>query len=150
MRRRKVALVCLIGMALSGWHLLTRVQAQTAAGPLQTCSVVNDSTTTLVAFTGVGCVKNDGQTAFYITDIQAGASAASTVTTDVQLQLKYGTGTNCGTGTTVLWNSYNLAFQPVVQQFKTPLKVPGGKDLCWMDAVTGSKTFIVMGYLGAQ
>ena len=124
--------------------------AQTQAGPPLVCKVVNDSTATMVAFVGQGCVNNDPQTAFYITDILASASAASTVTADVQLQLKYGTGTNCATGTVVLWNSYNLAFQPVVQQFQTPLKVPGGKDLCWMDAVVGSKTFIVSGYLGPQ
>jgi hypothetical protein len=143
---------CLVGLCVV-WSLvggLRPVEAQQLGGMPQVCTVFNTSTTTLVAFVGAGCVGREAQTAFYITSITAGATVISSATTDEQLELKYGTGTNCGTGTTALWSAYNLANTSVVPTFPTPLKVPGGKDLCWMDAGTGSKTFVVAGYLGAQ
>lgn len=130
--------------------LATPTSAQQQVGQLQTCQVINTSTATLVAFVGAGCVGRETQVAFFITDIVASASVVATTTADQQLTLKYGTGTNCGTGTVVLWSAYNLAFDPVAVNLTTPLKVPGGQDLCWMHAATGSKTFIVRGYLGPQ
>ena len=136
----------LVPFLLLAWPVTVFAQA----GQTVVCRVVNTSTATLVAFTGTGCVGNDPQTAFLITDISASSSVISSTGADDALELKYGTGTNCGTGTTLLWASYSLALTPVSVQFKTPLKVPGGKDLCWMHAGTGSKTFIVSGYLGPQ
>ena len=136
----------LVPFLLLAWPVTVFAQA----GQAVTCTVINTSTTTLVAFTGTGCVGNDPQTALYITDITASSSVISSVTTDVALELKYGTGTNCGTGTTTIWTAYSLALAPIAVSFRTPLKVPGGKDLCWMHAGTGSKTFIVSGYLGPQ
>jgi len=123
--------------------------AQTPIGPPVLCTAVNVTTATLVAFTGTGCAGNPTQTSLYITDIVASSSTISSITADNYLELKAGTGTNCATGTVVLWAAYTLALTPVVQSFRTPIKVPGGFDLCWMDAVAGSKSLIVTGYLAA-
>jgi hypothetical protein len=62
--------------------------------------------------------------------------------------LKTGTGTNCGTGTVAIWAGYTLTFTTIVANFVTPIRVPANTDLCWMHAATGSKHFIVTGYLG--
>lgn len=138
-------------LALLGTLLLWPVPLlaqQGVPGPPVLCTVVNTSTTTLVAF-GDPCVSRDPQVAIYITEITASSSVISSTSADVALELKYGTGTNCGTGTTLLWAAYSLALDPIHASFRTPLKVPAGKDLCWMHAGTGSKTFIISGYQGA-
>jgi hypothetical protein len=113
-----------------------------------TCSVVNSNATILTAFTGscIGSAATVGQS-LYITDITASASAIATTSADSFLELKSGTGGTCATNTAVVWSAYNLAFAPVVATFTTPIKVGANVDLCWMDAVTGSKTFIVNGYI---
>lgn len=113
-----------------------------------TCSVVNSAATTLTALGGSCVAGNPAGTSLYITDIVASASAIATATTDQYLSLKTGTGGSCGTATATVWSSYNLAFAPVVQDFTTPIKVAAGSELCWMDAVTGSKTLFVSGYTG--
>jgi hypothetical protein len=110
------------------------------------CNAVNLSATTLTALGG-SCAAPGAGLSLYITDINASASAASTTTADQFLELKSGTGGTCGTGTAVVWASYNTAFGGAIAQFITPLKVTANNELCWMDAVTGSKTFIVSGYI---
>lgn len=111
------------------------------------CSVVNSAATTLTAFGGQCAAPTVNGQAFYITDITASASAAATATTDQYLELKSGTGTNCGTGTAVVWAAYNAATSGPAISFTTPIAVAANSDLCWMDAVTGSKTFIVQGFI---
>jgi hypothetical protein len=113
-----------------------------------TCSVVNSSATILTALGGscTTAALAAGQS-LYITDITASASAIATVTADQYLELKSGIGTVCGTNTAVIWSAYHLAFAPIVATFTTPIKVGANVDLCWMDAVVGSKTFIVNGYI---
>ena len=91
-------------LALLGTLLLWPVPLlaqQGVPGPPVLCTVVNTSTTTLVAF-GDPCVSRDPQVAIYITEITASSSVISSTSADVALELKYGTGTNCGTGTTLL------------------------------------------------
>jgi len=127
---------------------VTATQGQ--SGTRVVCTVVNNSGTSLTAFTGTGCVGRDAQTALLITSITASASVIATTTTDQQLTLKYGTGSACGTSTTTAWSAYNLAFAPLHATFNEPLRIPGGNDLCWIHAATGSKTFIVVGYLAPQ
>jgi hypothetical protein len=142
MRRLLALLVVLLGVP---------VAAQTQAS--LRCTVINTSTATLVKFVATAAcpaTPSDAQTAFFITDITASSSVIGSTTADEALELKYGTGTNCGTGTTVLWAAFNLALAPIHASFRTPLKVPGGSDLCWMHAGTGNKTFIVTGYQGPQ
>ena len=142
----RVLLACVLVLGLAS---VASAQNQ-PPGPTVVCSVINNSATSLTAFTGTGCAGNDPQTAFYITEITASSSVIATTTTDQQLNLKFGTGSACATGTTVIWAAYNLAWAPIHATFNVPLKVPGGKDLCWIHAATGAKTFIVSGYLGPQ
>lgn len=139
-------LVCVVLLLPS-----TPVQAQTPRGPWFSCSVINDSTATLVRFTAskfCPSVATPGQ-ALYITDISASSSVISSATADNYPVIKYGTGTNCATGTTVVWASYSLAFTPVIGNFVTPIPIPQNVDLCWMHAATGSKSFVVNGYTGS-
>lgn len=127
------------------------IKAQTQlGGPIVVCNAINQTTATLIAFTQTGCINRQTQEALYITDITASATVIATTTADQYLELKSGTGSNCATGTVVLWAAYNLAFAPIHATFKTPLKVAGGQDLCWMHAAAGNKSFVVTGYLGNQ
>jgi hypothetical protein len=111
-----------------------------------TCTVVNSTATTLTAFGG-SCAAPGASLSLYITDINASASAASTTTADQQLEVKSGTGGTCGAGTAVIWNQYGVAFTSIVAQFITPIKITANNELCWMDAVTGNKSFTVNGYI---
>lgn len=113
-----------------------------------TCTIVNSAATTLTAFGGSCVAGSPAGPALYITDIVASASAIATATTDQYLSIKSGTGGSCGTATATVWSAYNVAFAPVVQDFTVPIKVAAGQELCWMDAVVGSKTLIVSGYTG--
>lgn len=112
-----------------------------------TCTVVNASATILTALGGSCVAPTVLNQSIYITDITASASAASTTSADSFLELKSGTGGSCGTGTAVLWGSYNAAMGGAVSDFQVPIKVAANSELCWMDAVVGSKTFIVTGYI---
>lgn len=111
-----------------------------------TCSIVNSTATILTALGG-SCVAPAVGQSIYITDISASASAASTTSADSFLELKSGTGGTCGTGTAVVWASYNAAMGGAVFDAQVPIKVAATSELCWMDAVVGSKTFIVTGYI---
>ena len=112
------------------------------------CTVVNSAATILTAFTGSCVAPTTGSQSLYITDIVASSSAASTVTANQFLALEAGTtaSTGCDTSPVVLWASYNAAMGSVTATFTTPIKVGANQALCWMDAVAGSKTFIVNGY----
>lgn len=110
------------------------------------CSVVNNTATTLTAF-GAPCAAPGAGLSLYLTSVTASATVISTATADQYLELKTGTGGTCGTATAVVWASYSLAFAPVVAQFAVPLKVAANSELCWMHAAAGSKTFIVNGYI---
>lgn len=110
------------------------------------CTVVNNAATILTAFGG-SCVAPGAGLRLYITDISASSSVVATTTADNYLELKTGTGGTCGTATAVIWANYNLAFQPVDTHLTTPIPVAINNELCWMHAATGSKTFIVDGYI---
>jgi hypothetical protein len=83
----------------------------------------------------------------YVTDLGCSSSAATTATADQQCEFKYGTGTNCGTGTALAWATFLPALGSQVANFTTPRKLPAGAALCFMNAVTGSKTFDVTYYV---
>jgi hypothetical protein len=112
------------------------------------CTVVDSAATILTAFGGSCVAPTIGSQSLYITDIVASSSAASTVTADQALELKAGTtaSTGCDTGTATVWASFTPAMGSVTATFTTPIKVGANQALCWMDAVAGSKTFIVNGY----
>jgi hypothetical protein len=148
-----VTAILAVGVILSPW-----LQAQSVWNDLRhevtlrndpqsfSCSVVNNNATVLTSFGG-SCAQLTGNQSFYITDIAASASAIATTSADAFLELKSGTGGTCGTGTAVVWAAYNVAFTPVFDNRQTPIKVAANSELCWMDAVTGSKTFVVSGYI---
>jgi hypothetical protein len=100
----------------------------------------------LTAF-GSPCAAPGAGLSLYITDITASSSVIATVTADQYLEIKSGTGGTCGTATAVVWAAYNLAFAPIAANFIVPIKVAANNELCWMHAATGSKTFIVQGYI---
>ena len=151
------AVVLAIGLAAHVWP--TRADAQSVFNDQRhevtvrnnvgafACSVVNSAATTLTALGG-SCVAPTvvGQS-LYITDITASASAAATTTADQYLELKSGTGGSCGTGTAVVWAAYNAANDGKAISFTTPIQVAANSELCWMDAVAGSKSFVVQGYI---
>jgi hypothetical protein len=110
------------------------------------CTAINQSATTLTAF-GAPCAAPGAGLSLYITSITASASVIATTTADQFLEIKSGTGGTCGTGTAVVWAAYNLAFAPTTATFPTPIRVGTITELCWMHAATGSKTFIVDGYI---
>jgi ABC-type transport system involved in cytochrome c biogenesis permease subunit len=144
-----LALVALGLWALVGVLPPLPVAAQAPRGQPILCTVINSALTALTAFTTTAtCPQATPGQAMYITDISASSSAISTATTDQYLSVKYGTGTNCGTGTTSVWAGYTLTFTTIPVDFNTPIRVPANNDLCWMHAATGSKHFIVTGYVG--
>lgn len=106
-------------------------------------ALVSEVTTT--ALTQLVATPGAGQS-LYITDISMTCSAASTTTANQLLQLKYGTGTNCASGTAVLFSCYNTANGGCALPIRTPIKVPNNNALCYMDSVSGSKTFFVSGF----
>ncbi len=83
----------------------------------------------------------------YITDLSCSSSAATTATADQQCQFKRGTGANCATGTVVVWGTFLPALGSQVANFTTPIKLTANNALCYMNAVTGSKTFSVNYYV---
>jgi hypothetical protein len=141
-------------LALSLWALVGLLPplplvAQAPRGQPIDCFVINSTATTLTAFTASAtCPQATPGQAVYITDITASSSAISTATVDNYPVLKTGTGTNCATGTVAIWAGYTLTFTTIIANFVTPIRVPANTDLCWMHAATGSKHFIVTGYLG--
>lgn len=112
-----------------------------------TCSVVNSTATGLTALGGSCAAPATYNQSIYITDITASASAASTTTADQYLELKSGTGGSCGTGTAVIWATFNPAMGGAVSDLQVPIKVAANSEVCWMDAVAGNKTIIVTGYI---
>lgn len=125
--------------------LLTNLPAQRPSGGVL-CQVSNSNAVILTAFGG-SCVAPGAGLSIYITDIAASATVIATTTADQFLELKYGTGGTCGTGTNVVWSAYNLAFQGVVSDLTTPIKIPANNELCWMDAAAGNKSFVVTGFI---
>ena len=115
----------------------------TAFTPRFQAVLTNSTATTL---TEIQAAPGAGAS-LYITDITMSASVIATTTTDQYLTLKYGTGANCGTGTTVLYPAYNLAFAGVVANLVTPIKLPAANALCFIHAAAGNKNVVVGGYI---
>lgn len=132
------------GEAPKRFGLLTNLQQpRPLSGVL--CQVSNSGAAILTAFGG-SCVAPGAGLSIYVTDIVASSTVISSTTADNYLEIKYGTGGTCGTGTTVVWSAYNLAFQPVVSGLTTPIKIPANNELCWMDVV-GNKSFVITGFI---
>jgi hypothetical protein len=110
------------------------------------CTVTASTATTLTAVGG-SCVAPGASLSLYITDIEFGASAASSTTADSAPTIKYGTGGTCGTGTTVVWSGVQAANTMVASHFMAPLKIPHNNELCWIASVAGTKWGKITGYL---
>lgn len=115
-------------------------------GQNQVRCVVEVSTATTLTRIGGECLAVEN-VSLYITDILFSSSVAATDSADAMPTLSYGTGTNCGTGTTRFWLSMNVADAPIIQSFKTPIRIPRNNDICWIASVAGSKTIVITGYL---
>jgi hypothetical protein len=130
-----------------------RVEAQSMnPGPSWSCSL-DDIGATLTRC-AVGSDVPSGL-ARYITDI----TAQSTTTTGGGFILRTGTGTNCATGTVSLfpsaataarWGAAANTAAPSTLQFRTPILVPDGKDLCVLGRATDTTTIQIGGYLAPK
>jgi len=142
MRRPLAAVALLTLLAILG--RAAPVAAQGRGLPVS--CVVTISTAVILTAVGGDCAAKPGQT-LWITDIlfatNAGAIAADTFNT-----LKYGTGTVCATGTTVFWGAMTPAATQatIIQSFVTPIRLPAGVDVCWINSTAGSKFLVITGF----
>ncbi len=141
MRGLLLLLVSLLGAGVAS--------AQSSSPGIPVNCVVEVSTATTLTAVGGQCAASatvDGL-ALYITDIlfstNAGAIAADSFNT-----LKYGTGSACATGTVIFWLAMNTAAVQTVtpQSLRIPLRVPPGRDVCWINSTAGSKAIVLSGY----
>jgi hypothetical protein len=112
--------------------------------------VVTNSTATTIQAVGGNCIAPTGDQQIFITDIVASSTVASTATADAGLTLKSGTGGTCGTATTVVWQAQHAATSTVVVNFNTPLKLTKNHELCWINTVAGTKSWVITGYIGHE
>lgn len=143
---RRVLLGCLLGLLIAAPTLDAQLPPWGHPGPFVHCVVANNSATALTALGGACAAPGTGLS-IYITSITASSSVIATTTTDQYLSIKSGTGGSCGSSTATVWTAYNLAFDPVTASFPVPIKVAANSELCWMHAATGSKSFVVTGYI---
>lgn len=121
--------------------------SQNSLGLAFRCTVTVSTATTITAVGG-DCAALTGEYSQYITGISFSSSAAG-VAADSFPTLKYGTGTTCGTGTMVFWGAFTAAAAQdrAVEQFQTPIKIPAGNDICWINSTAGSKFIVITGYI---
>lgn len=105
------------------------------------CYLVATTATTSTQITGCEVVTGKS---YYITQVTLTGDAASTTSAPATLQS--GTSTAC-TGPHVLWSAYHPAVSAATATFPVPLKVTVSEGLCLLDAVAGTKTATVTGYL---
>lgn len=126
------------------------VQAQAGIGPSWTCSLddIGATLTRCIAAPEPGMSR-------YITDIVV----QSTTTTGGQWILQTGTGSNCATtkvsllpsaASVVRFGAPANTSAPGVIQFKTPVQVPDGKDLCLLGKATDTTTIQISGYVAPK
>lgn len=145
MKRHSAILIAML--VVCAVALIRPLSAQVYQGIPVNCFV---PVSTLTALTAVGgsCMARTSGNAIYITDISSSANVGS-LTADTHNTLKYGTGTACATGTTTVWEAFFTAggvLANTAQQFKSPLRIPPGNDLCWINTTVGSKIFVITGY----
>lgn len=122
------------------------VEAQVFRGIPLNCFVPVSTATTLAAVGG-SCTARQNGNAIYITDIMFSTNV-SAIGSDAHNTLKYGTGTNCGTGTTTFWAAFSTAaaLTNTPQSLLSPLRIPPGNDICWINSTAGSKVVVLNGY----
>jgi hypothetical protein len=133
-----------LAVIVFGLPLLAEAQSVKPEGRnLIRCHTLVSTATTLTELTG--CAVEAGTT-YYVTDIIFASSVISATAADSQLTLKYGTGTACATGTAVFWVASNLAHTTVTSHLQTPIRIPKGNAICWIDSPAGTKSVTVLGY----
>ena len=120
------------------------VHAQTRGEPFH-CTV---TVTTVTALTLVGapCVAQPSES-LYITDILTWSNSNG-IAADSFMTLKYGVSTAT---VTVFWGEYMLSTAAITiqQDLQTPIRIPAGNQLYFINATAGSKFLTVDGYKGA-
>lgn len=144
----RAALVCafLVCVGVLANVLRVPVSAQASRGIPFQCFVAASTATTL---TGVGgaCTGRGNGDALYITDINYSSNVAA-IGADAFNTLKYGFGTTCATGTTAFWGSFtaNGVLAATTETFSTPLRVPPGQDICYINSTAGTRVIVITGY----
>lgn len=143
----KWLLLAVLG-ALSAAAMWTyTVSAQSSSGIPFNCFVAVSTSTALTAVGGACSARGNGD-ALYLTDIAASANVGS-ITADTHNTIKYGTGTACGTGTVTVWAALTTTggtLANVTEQLHSPIRIPPGRDICWINSTVGSKTLTLSGY----
>lgn len=102
--------------------------------------------TALTAFGGSFAAPG-ANLSIYISAIHASASVAATTVADSRLEIKSGTGGACGTGTNLVWSSFNAVNDEALYNPQVPIKITANNEVCFMNAVVGSKTFTLDGFI---
>ncbi len=145
---KKLFILCL-GLVLFAalWQSHPFVQAQsTVSGEPFHCVV---AVTTATALTAVGgaCGLPASDQSLWVTDILFSSNSAG-ITADSFPTLKYGLTTAT---VTVFWGSYILSTGNLnaVQDLKTPIKIPAGNQIYFINSTAGSKFLTIDGVKGS-
>lgn len=142
-----VALVALVALMSTVDDRPVSVHAQVGQGRTFNCFVAASTATTLTAVGG-DCVAPAKDQSIYVSQVSFSTNAAG-ITADSFNTLKYGTGGTCGTGTAVWWGAMTTAAtqQNVQATFPTPIQIPAGNELCWINSTAGTKTLSIGGFI---
>lgn len=138
------SLAVVVAIAAAAWTYTVRAQS---AGTPFNCFVAVSMTQALTAVGGACSARGNGD-ALYITDVAFSTDVGS-LTADTHNTLKYGTGTNCGTGAVTVWAALTTTggtLANVTERLQAPLRIPPGRDICWINSTAGSKTLTLSGY----
>lgn len=107
------------------------------------CYLAATTATTSTQITGCELVTGSS---IYVTSVTLSGDIAST--TNAPATLQSGTSTGC-TGPVVLFSCHHAATDSCTANFNPPIKATVSHGLCLLDAVTGTKTATVVGYVAA-
>lgn len=139
MVRLGLGLALLLALAIPlDSQVLTRPQE---GQPIR-CTITSTATTSTVV---TGCSAPGAAVSIYISSLQWSSSIISTTANFMRIQS--GTGGTCGTATTVLHDSYALAFTTVPIVFEQPIKLTANHELCFIHAAAGTRLVNIQGYI---
>ncbi len=148
---KKLFVLCLLLVLLAALPSLEshfpRVQAQSPnSGEPFTC-VVPVSTVTALTAVGGACGSVAADQSLYITDILFSTNSAG-VAADSFPTLKYGVSTAT---VTVFWGAMTpaAAQSNAFDDLITPIRIPAGNQLYWINSTAGSKMIVISGRKGS-
>ena len=106
------------------------------------CQISSTATTSTLV---TGCSAPGAGLSIYLTSLQWSSSIISTTTNFMTVQA--GTGGTCGTGTTVHYQGYALAFTSVTMVFQTPIKVAANSEVCFIHPGAGTRLVNIQGFI---